>query len=236
MCVWKARIEYFINDLLWPTTIWKINTNNTRREKQLGKESASTERKRSLCIPVLFRSTTKRKLCPIRKTTTAPLHQYRQRQSNRRLTSTCCTISTPPSQAYPYRRSSLFLLLYTSSTLRGCRERSAGLSCLAGRMERRAGARQDVRRIGRKDPRRQSGIPGSLFRHFGGQEHASVLRAAGLRLIATTRILQKRKSKYRRSMPASGSWKRMKHTGGNSNNYLPCNKPPGMLWKMPKHR
>ena len=59
MCVWKARIEYFINDLLWPTTIWKINTNNTRREKQLGKESASTERKRSLCIPVLFRSTTK---------------------------------------------------------------------------------------------------------------------------------------------------------------------------------
>lgn len=58
-------------------------------------------------------------------------------------------------------------------------------------MERRAGARQNVRRIGRKDPRRQSGIPGSLFRHFGGQEHASVLRAAGLRLIATTRILQK---------------------------------------------
>lgn len=33
MCVWKARIEDFINDLLWPTTIWKINTNNTRREK-----------------------------------------------------------------------------------------------------------------------------------------------------------------------------------------------------------
>ena len=40
VCVWKARIEYFINDLLWPTTIWKINTNNTRREKQLGKEKS----------------------------------------------------------------------------------------------------------------------------------------------------------------------------------------------------
>lgn len=49
-------------------------------------------------------------------------------------------------------------------------------------------------------------------------------------------FFKKRKSKYRRSMPASGSWKRMKHTGGNSNNYLSCNKPPGMFWKMPKHR
>lgn len=109
MCVWKARIEYFINDLLWPTTIWKINTNNTRREKQLGKESASTERKRSLCTPSSSAAQRRGSCVRSGRRQQLPLHQYRQRQSNRRLTSTCCTISTPPSQAYPYRRSSLFL-------------------------------------------------------------------------------------------------------------------------------
>lgn len=214
----------------------EINTNNTRREKQLGKESASTERKEVCASPSSSAAQRRGSCVRSGRRQQLPLHQYRQRQSNRRLTSTCCTISTPPSQAYPYRRSSLFLLLYTSSTLRDCRERGAGLSCLAGRMERRAGARQDVRRIGRKTQEGKLGYLAAFSGILAGKNMHPFFVPPVYDLLQPQGFFKKRKSKYRRSMPASGSWKRMKHTGGNSNNYLPCNKPPGMLWKMPKHR